>query len=174
MTLVSVPWGAWYGDNRMELSFPADSAVIEARMRDAPTLSDEAIGAALRATIGSPWGNSQCSAVRRGLQVSPFDRWRLQNALQSAPSCLPPALVQLLLLPEGSSQRRFLPRGSAPLAQCSVNGQGIHPPFAGVLLRLRLGCFRGAGRSAETPYCGATGKGAKRAASASLSPPPLI
>ena len=52
MTNINVPWAAWHGDCQMELVFPAEWDVVEARMRDAPTLEDNEIRERLRASIG--------------------------------------------------------------------------------------------------------------------------
>jgi nickel-dependent lactate racemase len=51
---VEVPWGAWYEDSTMALSFPDDWIVEEAKMVDAPDISDEDIRRAFENPIESP------------------------------------------------------------------------------------------------------------------------
>lgn len=53
MALIRIPWAAWHGDYEIELPFPTLWEVIEARMRDAPALTDDEIGERLRTSTGS-------------------------------------------------------------------------------------------------------------------------
>jgi nickel-dependent lactate racemase len=53
MTAIQIPWAAWHGDYQIELTFPASWNVTEARMQDAPALSDQEIGDRLKASIDS-------------------------------------------------------------------------------------------------------------------------
>lgn len=53
MTTINIPWAAWHGDEQIPLAFPASWDVTEARMQDAPALSDQAIGDRLRTSIAA-------------------------------------------------------------------------------------------------------------------------
>ena len=54
MTSIKIPWAAWHGDYQVELTFPSLWEVTEARMQDAPSLTDEEIGDCLGRPVGSP------------------------------------------------------------------------------------------------------------------------
>ena len=50
---VQFPWGAWYGDETLKLSFPPSWNVKVYSMRGAPGLADEALKKALAEPIGT-------------------------------------------------------------------------------------------------------------------------
>ncbi len=54
MKRLSIPWQSWYGNQRFNLSFPDNWDVIEAGIKDAPNLTDEAIREAFTQPIGTP------------------------------------------------------------------------------------------------------------------------
>ena len=47
-------WGSWYGDEKLAISFPQTWEVNVARMADAPEMSDQEIGDAVRNPVGCP------------------------------------------------------------------------------------------------------------------------
>lgn len=47
-TRVSIPWGSWYGDRQLELSFPGEFQVEVCEMFDAPALSQEILRACVQ------------------------------------------------------------------------------------------------------------------------------
>ncbi|MCL4302297.1 MAG: DUF2088 domain-containing protein [Anaerolineae bacterium] len=53
MAAIQIPWAAWHGDYQIELTFPASWDVLEARMQDAPALSDKEVGDRLKTPIAS-------------------------------------------------------------------------------------------------------------------------
>lgn len=54
MKTARVPWGAWYANTELELTFPDDWDVRLAAMADAPDVGDEAIRQAFESPIGTP------------------------------------------------------------------------------------------------------------------------
>ncbi len=50
---ISIPWGAWYGDSLLELSFPSQWEIDMCRIADSLRLEDEDIGRAFRNTFGA-------------------------------------------------------------------------------------------------------------------------
>jgi nickel-dependent lactate racemase len=82
-----LPWAAWHSDSSLELAFPAEWEVTEARMQDAPGLADAQIAQAIDSPIGIPH-LSQLARGRRDAAVVVEDT--------SRPAPLERVIVQVL------------------------------------------------------------------------------
>lgn len=59
---VSIPWGAWYKDSALQLSFPENCEIIKASINDAPTISEAEIKSAFK----NPFGSAALRELARG------------------------------------------------------------------------------------------------------------
>lgn len=54
MKTISVPWGAWYHNGKLDLTFPESWEVTVARMKGGPDIGDAGIRRAMAQSIGAP------------------------------------------------------------------------------------------------------------------------